>query len=385
MPIPGHLQGEARTLAEENATLKRKKLCPHCRSAVESLPAEVWSLKGMVDRLHSSQMLGQVAPDANLGIIPQRTAEEEALLQGDGLPTGKDLWKSVFDPEGPAHRVWDEADGVYRCSRCYGEVAWGECSHCGFYYESASDLSGMDADSDMISEMEHLGELEAGTDEDESSSQDEDPGLTAQDDEEDSEMNGFIVEDGDSESEVQPSTSGGRRYGYSDDEDEDSNDDDEEDGDDDDNEDGQHNSGEASDSNFSGFNCECESQCECEDDSDDDFTQGIRQYDALLHRNGEGVFEDESSSSSSDTSSSVRHGDSGTSRHVSRRRNDISSSSSEADSEDDSTEANQEEVVDSGSDEGNVNSLLPSSSSTRPRARQNRRRQAVLDEDSDSE
>lgn len=141
---------EAETMARVR---QQKKVCPSCRSAVQGLPAEVWALKGIVDRLDSCQQLGQITVDGQVD-VPSRTVEEERKLRGIDLATGEALWEPLFDPDGDRPAIWDENDHVWRCSSCTGEVAFGECQSCERAYPELGDFEDESGMEDYDSEFD---------------------------------------------------------------------------------------------------------------------------------------------------------------------------------------------------------------------------------------
>ncbi|CAO1628832.1 unnamed protein product [Sympodiomycopsis kandeliae] len=216
---------------------KRTKLCPHCRARIVTSPAEVWSLKSIVDKLDScSNLIGQSSD----GIT--RSVSQERTLRGIDLPTGSDLWKDIFDPKGISRPFFNEQDRTWHCSDCGTEIEDGVCGSCGTIYpelEFEDDQDGID-----LSDLEDEDNAGWESEDDDQRRGDLDADLSGipsplanEGEEDEEEMADFIVnDDGESEDEersqisdddddddgieyTSPPPSTGRRRGYSTDED----------------------------------------------------------------------------------------------------------------------------------------------------------------------
>lgn len=133
--IPAYFTESQRRDEEIAATRRRKKVCPHCRGEVRGHPAEVWSIKGMIDRLDLSHRAGHFLVEG--GATNPQTAQEERYSRGVDLGTGPAIWQDIFDDRSRLGAIYDEAEGIYRCSQCTGEIVGIECCSCGAIY---SDL-----------------------------------------------------------------------------------------------------------------------------------------------------------------------------------------------------------------------------------------------------
>lgn len=85
--------GRSEPTAEQRrkATLRRKKLCPHCREQVKVAPAEVWLIKGLLDRVEDSMNQGEGHEDGSTA--PNEATTSLPERKGMDLPLGEDLWK----------------------------------------------------------------------------------------------------------------------------------------------------------------------------------------------------------------------------------------------------------------------------------------------------
>lgn len=215
-PLPNESPPSGLLQLEDHATLKRKKVCPHCRTQVTGPPTEVYAVKGMVHRLHQCQMLGQIAGEAAApSNIPQKTAAEEEKSHTGHLPLGPAVWDGIFDAN-LAKKIYDPHDAVYRCSLCLGEVAYGECQTCGEPFSTDGSEYGDIYDTESAGDSLAASYLDAMLDTRESRH-----GVTAPEDSEgegddhSSEMDGFIVDDDDEYEDESGLARSSRRFGYS--------------------------------------------------------------------------------------------------------------------------------------------------------------------------
>ncbi|GAC95944.1 hypothetical protein PHSY_003522 [Pseudozyma hubeiensis SY62] len=133
---------------ERSRTLKRKKLCPSCRTELACPPVEVYLIKDMLEKVDHGLELSK---DANVDeqVAESSTAilsvDDKARLKGEDLPKGAKLWEGIFDQDGPRRIIFDEVDGVPRCGSCASEIFDGACSNpsCGIEYDSHSDYEGL--------------------------------------------------------------------------------------------------------------------------------------------------------------------------------------------------------------------------------------------------
>ncbi|WFD45135.1 E3 ubiquitin ligase [Malassezia psittaci] len=94
---------------EQNNLVRRKKVCPSCRTQVMSPPVELWALKSIVDAV--------------------RRADDPT--EAKSIP--KDCWKGLFDPSTFYHVIRDQEDGVLRCGACASEILEGQCTNPAWY------------------------------------------------------------------------------------------------------------------------------------------------------------------------------------------------------------------------------------------------------------
>ncbi|SPO24151.1 uncharacterized protein UTRI_03419 [Ustilago trichophora] len=147
-------------------TLKRKKICPSCRTELACPPVEVYLVRDMLDKVDEGLKLSKQA-NLDSQVAESSTAmlgqDDKARLKGQDLPKGAKLWEDIFDQDGPRRIIFDEVDGVPRCGSCGSEIFDGACSNpsCGIEYDSLSDYEEFrggewddvgDFDSDMDSE-----------------------------------------------------------------------------------------------------------------------------------------------------------------------------------------------------------------------------------------
>lgn len=93
-PLPDEASfGDSNLTPEQlrKATLRRKKVCPHCREQVKVAPAEVWLIKGLLDRVDDSMNRGEGHEDVITS--PHEATRSIQERKGMDLPIGVDLWK----------------------------------------------------------------------------------------------------------------------------------------------------------------------------------------------------------------------------------------------------------------------------------------------------
>ncbi|UZJ54770.1 hypothetical protein CBS101457_004090 [Exobasidium rhododendri] len=162
-PLPSDLQGDRREVErrefERRRTLKRVKVCPHCREKVSVAPVEVWLVKGLIDQIDTSMRGGQ---GNNEHLVQGNESfqglslQEQQEAKGLNLPTSKKIWKDIFDERPPDEPMFDEEDRVYRCILCANEVINGVCTQCGYEYS----IDGMATGSDLLDEDFSLDSME---------------------------------------------------------------------------------------------------------------------------------------------------------------------------------------------------------------------------------
>lgn len=147
---------EEQRAAERRRTLRRVKICPHCRERVSVAPAEVWLIKGLVEKIDSSMRKGQgneehlvKGLESFAGLSEQATRE----AKGGNLPASKIIWSDIFLEERKNEPMFDEEDRVYRCTFCANEVVNGACTSpsCGMLY-NIGHLLGIDSDESFLDE-----------------------------------------------------------------------------------------------------------------------------------------------------------------------------------------------------------------------------------------
>lgn len=95
---------------EERGAVRRKKVCPSCRTQVVTPPLELWALKGVLDALR-----------------------ERSGTQQDVRFIQQGLWEGLFDPATFYHVIRDEDDDVLRCGVCSSEILDGQCTNPDWY------------------------------------------------------------------------------------------------------------------------------------------------------------------------------------------------------------------------------------------------------------
>lgn len=139
--IPSHLSAQERRMLTIRNNHRRRKYCPHCRTEAKTAPAEVWSLKSIVERLHQCSTSGLITHQdpSDADFSTPRTVEDERRMRGIDLATGEDLWKDIFDSKGPARAFMNEGEGAWHCSECGYEIVDGTCIGCGQEFPDLAD------------------------------------------------------------------------------------------------------------------------------------------------------------------------------------------------------------------------------------------------------
>lgn len=138
-PLAPYLTEEQRIEEQQRRTSRRKKLCPHCRERVQARPAEVWMIKGLVDKLDESIRSGQGNDkDTDLSNSTSSTNAEAKEARGENLKAGTALWDTIFphNDKPYQHPIFDEDDHVYRCGMCASEIVNRACTnpYCAIEY-----------------------------------------------------------------------------------------------------------------------------------------------------------------------------------------------------------------------------------------------------------
>ncbi|PWN34392.1 uncharacterized protein FA14DRAFT_181018 [Meira miltonrushii] len=96
-PFAPYLTEEQRLEEQQRRTLRRKKLCPHCRVRVQARPAEVWMIKGLVNKLDESIRSGQGNDkDTDISNSTSSTDAKAKEARGKNLKAGTALWDTIF-------------------------------------------------------------------------------------------------------------------------------------------------------------------------------------------------------------------------------------------------------------------------------------------------
>lgn len=149
-PLAPYLTEEQRTEEQQRRTLRRKKLCPHCRERVQARPAEVWMIKGLVEKLDQSIRSGQ-GNEEDTDLSNRNPASDAELkdARGENLKAGSALWDTIFphNDKPYQHPIFDEGDNVYRCGMCASEIVNRLCTnpYCAIEY-SENELDDYDDD-----------------------------------------------------------------------------------------------------------------------------------------------------------------------------------------------------------------------------------------------
>ena len=129
---------------QRSRTLKRKKICPSCRTELACPPVEVYLVRDMLEKVDQGLKLSKDADndsqraESSTAIL---SVDDKVRLRGQDLPKGAKLWQDIFDQDGPRRIIFDEMDGVPRCGSCGAEIFDGTCSNpeCSIEYDSNSD------------------------------------------------------------------------------------------------------------------------------------------------------------------------------------------------------------------------------------------------------
>ncbi len=162
---------------QRSRTLKRKKICPSCRTELACPPVEVYLVRDMLEKVDEGLKLSKDADVVDSDMAESSNAilsvDDKVRLKGDDLPKGAKLWEDIFDQDGPRRIIFDEVDGVPRCGSCGSEILEGVCSNpsCEIEYDSHSDYEDLrrggwddvgDYDSDIMSDGDDDDDGEGG-------------------------------------------------------------------------------------------------------------------------------------------------------------------------------------------------------------------------------
>lgn len=130
---------------QRSRTLKRKKICPSCRTELACPPVEVYLVRDMLEKVDAGLKLSKEANNVDADLAESSTAildlDDKARSKAEDLPKGFKVWEDIFDEDGPRRIIFDEVDGVARCGSCGSEIFDGACSNpsCAIEYDSHSD------------------------------------------------------------------------------------------------------------------------------------------------------------------------------------------------------------------------------------------------------
>lgn len=147
--LPSNVNADIQEI-QRRRTLRRNKVCPHCREKVVVAPVEVWLVKGLIDQIDISMKEGQGNEDhlvQGQESLTSLTSEAIKEAKGGNLPGSKAIWKDIFYDARMDEPMYDEEDRVYRCNLCAHEVANGACQNpaCGALYNVVDLDSGTEA------------------------------------------------------------------------------------------------------------------------------------------------------------------------------------------------------------------------------------------------
>lgn len=126
-PLAPYLTEDQLVEERNRRTLRRKKLCPHCRERVQARPSEIWMIKGLVEKLDEYMRSGQDNDESRAEISEAEMRE----TRGENLIAGTGLWDSIFPHNNKPyqHPIFDEEDNVYRCGMCMSEIVNRRCTN----------------------------------------------------------------------------------------------------------------------------------------------------------------------------------------------------------------------------------------------------------------
>lgn len=130
---PANFSEEGRQRYLASRTLKRKKICPSCRTELACAPVEIWLVREILEKVQGALKLHPSDND-----LPAASQEETQKKKGDDLPAASKIWTSIFEASGPRRLIFDEVDRVPRCGACASEVDDGVCTNpsCAIEYDS---------------------------------------------------------------------------------------------------------------------------------------------------------------------------------------------------------------------------------------------------------
>ncbi|KAJ1576081.1 hypothetical protein NDA15_000834 [Ustilago hordei] len=149
-------------------TLKRKKICPSCRTELACPPVEVYLVRDMLEKVDAGLKLSKEANNLDADLAESSAAtlnlDDKARSKAQDLPKGAKVWQDIFDQDGPRRIIFDQVDGVARCGSCASEIFDGTCSNpsCAIEYDSQSDYEdlrrrGWDDVGEFDSDLDSLG------------------------------------------------------------------------------------------------------------------------------------------------------------------------------------------------------------------------------------
>ncbi|PWN31181.1 uncharacterized protein FA14DRAFT_184987 [Meira miltonrushii] len=153
------------------------QLYPHYRIRVQARPAEVWMIKGLVDKLDESIRSGQGNDkDTDISNSSSSTDAEAKEARGENLKAAsylyRVLWDTIFlhNDKPFQHPIFDEDDRVHRYGLRASEIVNRACTspYCAIEY-SENELDEYDDEDDSefdIHDMIYGGEFGVSEDED---------------------------------------------------------------------------------------------------------------------------------------------------------------------------------------------------------------------------
>ena len=113
-----------------------RKMCHICREPVIHRPVRMYGLRNILEAL---------GIDGHMPSPSQSRAEHLATRDN-----AEDPWHLSFPEEKDDYRQHDEADGVYRCRDCWGEIDGDQCAHCGNLFSEHESHLGDEDDMGLI-------------------------------------------------------------------------------------------------------------------------------------------------------------------------------------------------------------------------------------------
>ncbi|KAJ1025922.1 hypothetical protein NDA16_002548 [Ustilago loliicola] len=113
-PPQGWSQAETERY-QRSRTLKRKKICPSCRTELACPPVEVYLVRDMLEKVDAGLKLSKEANNVDSDLAESSSAiltvDEKARSKAEELPKGAKAWQDIFDEDGPRRIIFDEVDG----------------------------------------------------------------------------------------------------------------------------------------------------------------------------------------------------------------------------------------------------------------------------------